>query len=225
MTGTFPRCWSCHRAESDLRLTADAIGFISLAVKGDQLDQELRYYKTDSQFPGRVKTEDGLSAVLWRWLKAHETCIAKRAGVASFPVVTTIPSTKGRMDHPLTRMVGERIGISRDRFRLLLEANPDFPESRDRDFSIERFNLLDQVEPGAPLLIIDDTFTTGSRVQSATALLKTAGAGPIGVVCIGRHFVPYQDGEYGAAAKNYLRQSRTLGWDWSYCCLCDERAF
>jgi hypothetical protein len=223
VTGTFVRCRSCNRANKDLSNTANALGFISLAVKGEQLDQELRYYKKESQFPSRAKTEDGLSAVLWRWLKTHEVCVESGAGVESFPIVTTIPSTRGRTSHPLSRMVGERIGITRDRFRPLLIANPDFPESKDRDFSPDRFKIQGSVERGVPVLIIDDTFTTGSSVQSAACLLKGQGSGPIGVVCIGRHFVVNQEGEFGIAAQDYLRQSRTLGWDWNYCNHCDER--
>lgn len=225
VAGTFTQCRACNTAHQDLPATADALGFISLAVKGEQLDQELRYYKRDSQFPSRAKTEDELSAVLWRWLKRHEACVAQGADVASFPIVTTIPSTKGRSNHPLARMVGGRIGITRERFQPLLVANPNFPESRDRDFSIERFAVLSQIVTGTPVLLIDDTFTTGSRVQSAAALLKNKGSGPIGVVCIGRHFTSNQDGEYGVAAQSYLRHSRSLGWDWNCCSRCDKRVF
>lgn len=223
IVGTFPTCWQCNSAKRTLPLTADAMSFVSLAPKGDQLDQELRFYKKESNFPGRIRTENGLAATLWRWLKIHESCVARRAGVTEFPIVTTIPSTKGRINHPLRYMVSVRVGGTAPRYRDLLIANPNYPEELDRAFSTERFLLSSQVEQRVPILIIDDTFATGSRVQSAAALLKQSGAGPIGVVCIGRHFDPNQEGEYGVAAKNYLKLSRSLTWDWNYCCLCDDR--
>ncbi len=223
IVGTYPKCRKCNEAVRTLRFTADAMSFVSLAPKGDQLDQELRYYKKESNFPGRARTEDGLAATLWRWLKQHESCVATRAGTDGFSIVTTIPSTKARLNHPLERMIGERIGSTVPRHRQLLVANPNFPAERDRDFSDERFVLSGSFESGSAILVIDDTFTTGSRVQSAAALLRKAGSGPIGVVCIGRHFDPQQSGEYGISAKSYLRQSREISWDWDFCCICDAR--
>jgi hypothetical protein len=223
VTGTWRRCRACNTAAQELPHLADAIGLVSLAPKSDQLDHELRYYKSDSTFPSRKTTESGLSAVLWRWLKTHETCVATRAGATEFPIVTTIPSTKGRRHHPLREMVQTRIGVTRDRYKSILEPNRDFPEDRDRDFSTDRFFLSQAVPLGVPVLIIDDTFTSGSRTQSAAALLKSTGSGPVGVVCIGRHFVPSQNAEYGIAAREYLRRSNALGWDWDFCSDCDAR--
>jgi hypothetical protein len=120
-------------------------------------------------------------------------------------------------------MVGKRIGITKERYQNLLAPNPDFPENAERVYAIDRFRVDQPLEVGTPVLIIDDTFTSGSRIQSAAALLKSAGSGPIGVVCIGRHFSLGLHGEYGIAARNYVERSRALGWHWDYCCLCDHR--
>ena len=54
-----------------------------------------------------------------------------------------------------------------------------------------RFDV-DRYEPTArltaePVLLIDDTWTTGANAQSAAAALKRAGAGPVAAVVIGRH--------------------------------------
>lgn len=125
IVGTYLKCRSCNTAAKTLSGRADAISFVALAVKEGQLAQELAYYKSKSAFPGRARTEDGLAAVLWRWLKDHESCLADRAGVESFPIVTVIPSTRGRVGHPLIGMVGERMGITRDRYKTLLAPNPD----------------------------------------------------------------------------------------------------
>ncbi|WP_433391079.1 hypothetical protein [Micromonospora sp. KLBMP9576] len=39
-------------------------------------------------------------------------------------------------------------------------------------------------------MIIDDTWTTGSRAQSLAHALKTAGASSVAVVVLGRHIRP-----------------------------------
>ncbi len=223
IAGTYLQCWTCNSSIRNLNSRADALSFVALAVKEGQLAQELAYYKSDVSFPSRARTEDGLAAVLWRWLKSHEACVARRAGVDNFPLVTVIPSTRGRVGHPLVSMVGERIGVTRERFKMLIAPNLEFPEDHDRQYSVDRFVLVEAPEPGIPVLIIDDTFTSGSRVQSASALLKEAGYGPIGVVCLGRHFSMSQSGEHRVAANRYFEKSRALGWGWDYCCLCDQR--
>jgi hypothetical protein len=221
--GTYARCIPCNSAKSVLPSLADSIGFVSLAVKGQQLAYELAFYKDERySFEKRLRTIAGLTAVLWRWLKLHEECVARSAGVPSFSVITSVPSTRQREDHPLSTMVREKIGVTIDRYRPLLSANPEF--SDNRDFSHQRFIVQGNIQPGTSVLIIDDTFTKGSRVQSASAALKEAGASTVGVVCIGRHFAHTQDGAFGVAAKTYLKRSTELTWSWERCCYCDNIA-
>lgn len=219
--GSYVRCIPCNSAKSALPSLADSIGFVSLAVKERQLAYELAFYKDERySFDKRLKTIAGLTAVLWRWLKFHEECVARSAGAMSFSVVTSIPSTRQREGHPLATMVREKIGITIDRYRPLLRANSEFPDNRD--FSIQRFIVEEKIQPGTSVLIIDDTFTKGSRVQSASAALKSAGASAVGVVCIGRHFAYSQEGAFGVAAKDYLKRSTGLTWNWERCCYCGE---
>lgn len=219
--GSFPRCIPCNAARSALPSVADSIGFVSLAVKQHQRAYELAFYKDERySFDKRFRPVAGLTAIFWRWLKVHEECLARSAGVPSFSAVTSIPSTRNRVGHPLATMVSEKIGVTIDRYRPLLLSNPNFPDNRD--FSIERFLVQEKVQPGASVLLIDDTFTKGSRVQSASAALKSAGAGTVGVMCIGRHFAPSQEGDFGVAAKSYLKQSEELAWNWDRCCYCED---
>jgi adenine/guanine phosphoribosyltransferase-like PRPP-binding protein len=73
------------------------------------------------------------------------------------------------------------------------------------------------------VLLIDDTWTTGGHAQSGASALRLAGAGPIAIVAIGRHFVTEVREDYADAARAYYQRSKTLDWDWSRCCLCDDR--
>jgi orotate phosphoribosyltransferase len=61
------------------------------------------------------------------------------------------------------------------------------------------------------VLLIDDTWTTGSGAQSAAAALRQAGAGPVAAVVIGRHVKrDWRENE---------RRLRALAqpFDWSSC--------
>ena len=66
---------------------------------------------------------------------------------------------------------------------------------------------------GEHVLLVDDTWTTGSNAQSAAGALKAAGAGRVGVVVIGRHVnEPYGDNE---ARLRALKRP----FDWERCAL------
>lgn len=219
IVGNWPTCISCRSARDSLPFIADAIGFVSLAVKNQQLAHELAFYKGNYEWSYRYKTIVSLTAVLWRWLKFHEQCVARSSGVEAFQIVTTIPSTRNRDNHPLPIMVGEKIGVTLDRYEQLLRPRSGAPDNRE--YLSDRFLVSRELRSSPSVLIIDDTFTRGSRVQSAATALRNAGASRVGVICIGRHFAVNQRDEFGAAAKSYYEQSQNRGWDWSRCCLCD----
>jgi hypothetical protein len=215
--GGYPRCWQCNEAIRRLSATADAVGVIALAVKGEQLAFELSSYKNSKSPVARERMTLGLAAVLWRWLASHERCIAAAAGTHSFDIVTVVPSTKGRTGlHPLQHMVGQLIGPTRDRFVDLLSASPAAAQDRVPDVGRWRSSPLQ----GESVLLIDDTWTTGSGVQSAAARLKENGASRVAIVEIGRHSSTVQTTEdYREAAKEYYRQAKAVPWSWDSCCL------
>jgi predicted phosphoribosyltransferase len=66
---------------------------------------------------------------------------------------------------------------------------------------------------GESVLLVDDTWTTGANAQSAAGALKTAGAGSVAVLVIGRHVQEsYKD---NAARLKELPRS----FDWTTCAL------
>ena len=213
----YARCWQCNEAIRQLPATANAVAFIALAVKGEQLAHELSSYKNSSHPEARHRMTMGLAAVLWRWLAGHEQCLATAAGVASFDVVTVVPSTRGRTGgHPLRRIVAEVVGPTKVRYRDLLD--PDLSVHQDRVPDMARWRAVRL--GGESVLVIDDTWTTGSGIQSAAARLMDSGAAAVGIVAIGRHFSTVQTREdYRNASKEYYRLTRHIPWSWDWCCL------
>lgn len=207
-TEGYSRCYGCAHGE----LWLDAVAPISYSVGGEQLHHALASYKRlTGDIARRLEVE--LAAVLWRYLSRHEACLARAANVPEFRLICTVPSgARARApQHPLRRIVAELVAPTRDRHELLLERSER--EVAPRRFDQEKFRARRALS-GEPVLLIDDTWTTGASAQSAAAALKTAGSGPVAAVVIGRHL-------NRAWHENDQRlRGITRPFDWSKCALC-----
>lgn len=210
-TAGFERCYACAYG----RTVLDAVAPISYSIGHEQLHHALASYK---RLDGEVARRLGaiLAAILWRFVVQHENCLAKRAGVDRFDTVTTVPSGDRARDerHPLRWIVGELVGPTRDRHRRLLRRTP--AEAPPRAFSNHKFEATQPLNPNNPILLIDDTWTTGASAQSAAAALKAAGAGTVAAIVIGRHL-----------NREWHENDRRLRgiaqpFDWSRCAICAE---
>jgi hypothetical protein len=73
--------------------------------------------------------------------------------------------------------------------------------------------------PGAAVLIVDDTWTSGSSIFDSARALRQAGASSVSALVLGRAFRPdYRDGW------RYSQHASALGFDPGFCALCDGRA-
>jgi len=210
----YSRCFQCFDSIRKLGSgTADVVSFVSLAPTGGQMAQELYTYKRSS-VPERYRLPRliGLSAGLWQWLAKHEACMAGRVGGSQFDVITTVPSTSGRIgQHPLGQLVAGVVTNSSDRYQSLLAVQRT--DLEQRECAVDRYAVTGDAHR-ASILVIDDTWTTGAHAQSASAALKQAGAISVGLLAIGRWLtVDYQNN------RAWLSVHRTMGWDWDRCCL------
>ena len=209
-TDGYERCYRCAETEGPLELAAP----ISYSVAREQLHHALAGYK---RYGGEVARRLGaeLAGVLWRFLAAHESCLTRAAGVAGFELVTTVPSGDPARDerHPLRRLVAEAVAPTRDRHeRLLIRSRADTPP---RTFDPDKFAATRRLN-GEAVLLIDDTWTTGTSAQSAAAALRHAGAGRIAGVVIGRHL-----------KREWHENDRRLRgvtrpFDWGRCAFCAD---
>jgi predicted amidophosphoribosyltransferase len=181
LTDGYSVCYTCARRESQL----DAVVPISYSVAQEQLHRALAGYKRlGGEVARRLQVE--LAAVLWRFLQAHEPCVACAAAAQRFDVVATVPSSDRARDehHPLRELVGRLSGPTRERHeRLLLRSEAPV---LDRTYDVAKYECSRPLA-GAAVLLIDDTWTTGANAHSAAAALRKAGAGRIAAVVIGRH--------------------------------------
>ena len=211
----FRLCYACNTARVAFgpRL-ADVVVPIALAVKREQLAHELWHYKYDVDANARSRLRRRLAAVLWRFLGQHEAHIAEALDVPGFGIVTTVPGTRQREDeHPLVSIVGTIVGHTRSRYEPLLTLAPDAVRE-GRAVLPTRYRATRELTDDPAVLLIDDTWTTGGRAQSAAIALRDAGAAKVAVVVIGRHF----DRAFGTG-ETYYRQARAQTFTWDRCCL------
>jgi predicted amidophosphoribosyltransferase len=210
LTDGYARCFSCSHTEQWL----EAVAPISYSVAHEQLHHALAGYKRAQQ-PVARRLQVELAAVLWRHLAAHEKCVARASGVKAerFELVTTVPSGDPQRDHlhPLPRLVGELTGPTRTRHRRLLRRSAKPVASRA--FDAEKFEPVVPLD-SEPVLLIDDTWTTGASAQSAAAALRSAGAGAVATVVIGRHV----NREWGGNDRRL--SALAMPYDWDLCPLC-----
>jgi hypothetical protein len=196
---------TCYRCGFDPRFT-DVVVPISYSENFGQLHTSLAVYKRAPPSVARpVRMQ--LAAVLWRFLTAHEACIARAAGVDHFDLVTTVPSGSAERDadHPLRSIVETIVAPTRDRFdRLLMRSSTAIAERTVDPLKYSPTRSL----AGESVLVIDDTWTTGANAQSAAGALKTTGAGQVAVLAMGRHVNPEYEGN---AAR--LRALPEFSWD------------
>jgi predicted amidophosphoribosyltransferase len=210
LTDGYARCYACAHSEQWLA----AVAPVSYSIAREQLHHALASYKRLSEEGARSLRAE-LAAVLWRHLAEHERCVAGAAGVERFPLVTTVPSGDRRRDegHPLRRIVAEVVGPTQGRHERLLQRST--LAVAPREFHPGRFEATRALH-GEPILLLDDTWTTGASAQSAAAALSAAGAGPIAAVVIGRHL----NREWHENDRRL--RGLTRPFDWSRCALCAD---
>jgi predicted amidophosphoribosyltransferase len=156
-----------------------------------------------------------LAAILWRFLRDHEACVAHAAGVDGFDLVTIVPSSNPGRDKqsPFARLTGWVEPIEARLHRTLEPTG----EVEGRDFDANRFRAITDLS-GSSVLLLDDTWATGGHAQSAAYALTAAGAQKVALVVIGRHirrdFEPVQGS--GEACGDLL-DALPAEFEWTTC--------
>jgi hypothetical protein len=178
------RCFQCRlHAESAPGLLADVVVPVGYAVKGSEFAQALWRYKSGRD--GAQAAQSALRALLLVFLHDHGACVWRSAGLPASSHVSVVPSGRGRPGpHPLAELITPYLarpaaGLAR--------AGPADPGGRDLDPA--RFRAARPL-PGAAVLLLDDTWTSGAAAQSAALALRAAGARYVAVVVLGRHVSP-----------------------------------
>jgi hypothetical protein len=179
----YRHCWPCAQARTHDG-TADLVVPLIYAIGGTQSGMLLRHYKDDPVAAVRDRHTSVLRRLLYLGLIRHEPCIARTVGL---PIAcrVTVPSLRARPGtHPFAALAVALNAVPPQ--PALIAAAPG---SAPRTVSADHFRVIDRVT-GEHVLVLDDTWTTGARAQSAALALRRAGAAAITVVILARWLAP-----------------------------------
>jgi hypothetical protein len=161
---------------------ADVVVPVAFAIKGGPHARRLWQYKS-ARVPAAAAAGQAMAirAMLLVFLRDHGPCLWRAAGGGPPTHVAVVPTARGRPGtHPLRSLVEGYLTIP----WAGLVARPGGEQDRDLDPGRFRAAPLPQI---ARVLLIDDTWTTGSSAQSAAMALRAAGATSVVTVVLGRH--------------------------------------
>jgi hypoxanthine-guanine phosphoribosyltransferase len=202
----FDRCWRCQQ-HGRIAGLADVVAPLTYAIDNTQSATLLRHYKDDPVRTVRERHSLIINWLLYLGITLHERCIA---AAARRPVSLrmVIPSLTGRAGrHPLTDIAHAMNALSG---AVALVPAPDAMCDRavNDKFVLHPDTRLD----GQHVLILDDTWTTGSNAQSAALAVRRAGAVAVSVMVIARWLSP----GYGATAE-FIKTRLQRDYDPSRC--------
>ncbi len=206
-------CHSCALTMSQVSRPTRNVVPVSLYETPGPLWQVLRYYK-DGPAAARGPLTVQVAAIIGRFTGRHLPCLARLLG-GEPTAVTTVPSTRGGQrpgSHPLQAAVLAVTGLARS-YRPLLAPGPVPAGHNQADDGTFR---LTAAVAGQRVLLIDDTFTTGARLQSAASALQLAGAAGVAALTVGRVIWPGRNGN----CRRIWEQSLATPFSFSECCLC-----
>ena len=163
----FERCYQCQQNSTVSVLP------ISMSEHNGFLHQRLRYYK-DGNTQQREQYTLELAALLVRFLKKHIECLDGKPDV-----VVTVPSP----DRDAVKSIVDKIGWLQERHISLSCTESGSNVSYSAPHSVR----------GQKVLLLDDTFTTGSSITATYRALIETGATVSLPLVIGRHFHPTFD--------------------------------
>jgi hypothetical protein len=176
------RCFQCElHWQCASGSVADLVVPVAFAIKGGPYARSLWQYKS-TRLTAAVAASHAtiLRAMLLVFLRDHGPCLWRGAGMARPSHLAVVPTARGRPGtHPLVALLHGYLACP----WVTLAARSAGEQVRDLD--PERFWVAPV--PGARVLLIDDTWTTGSSAQSAAMALRAAGASSVVTVVLGRH--------------------------------------
>lgn len=180
--GRQSRCYQCElHVQCAPGGLADVVVPVAFAVKGASHARRLWQYKSSragADAAARAAVE--LLALLLIFLREHGSCACRAAGFARPTHLAVVPSTRGRPGQaPLRALVAPYLAVP------WAELSGGLDRERTRDLDPARFRAA--AVPGARVLLLDDTWTTGASAQSAAMALRAAGARSVATVVLGRH--------------------------------------
>jgi hypothetical protein len=207
-------CWSCDSVTSQISRPCELVVPISLYEIPSQLHHVLRHYKSN-RFP-ELHDRFGaqVASLLSYFLSTNGECVEGFAG-GPWDVITTVPSSGDRGgQHPLVTAMNRVVSLREQSETLLTRGDVAIDHRTASDDGYRTIRPLD----GERILLVDDTYTSGSRAQSAASRLSLDGGEVVAIVPLGRVINP----SFNETVAEYWRRQRRIPFTFDLCCLESE---
>jgi hypothetical protein len=206
-------CFACRTVARWLGLPLAPVVPVRLCPLPGPLYAVLMGYKESPVGEARHRFTPMVRALLDDFLAVHAPCLAVAAG-GPLDLVLPVPSTTRPGGSPLAGVgglaedVGRRIEGVRWSPRALLRGRAPVGHMRP---DADAFAVPPAERPGVGgtrCLLLDDTYVSGARAQSAAAALRLAGAQAVVIVALGRVLRPDRVPAHAAFLRQAARDVR-----------------
>jgi len=202
-------CFACRSVGRRLGLPLAPVFPVRLCPLPGPLYTVLMGYKESPVSEARRRFGPMVRALLDGFLGAHAPCVAAAAGGRP-TLVLPVPSSSRPGGSPLNRVEGlapaarDRLGGAAWSPHLLARTGAPVGHMRPdaRAFAVPASSR--PALAGRRVALLDDTYVSGARAQSAAAALRRAGATSVVIVAVGRVLRP----DRSASHARFLRLSR-----------------
>jgi phosphoribosylpyrophosphate synthetase len=170
----------------------------------------LRGYKDDWSAPARRQLRAQTAALFGRFIADHGNCVREAAG-SDWDAITVVPSSRGRSgQHPLE----QALELLEWNQRIVTTLGPGPAPIDHNNAADDGYEVIRQVR-STRLPLVDDTLTSGARLQSAASALQLEGAEVVAAVVIGRFVNP----EFNEPTAQLWARLSARQFDFTTCCL------
>jgi hypothetical protein len=219
-------CFACRVVAQRLGLPLAPVFPVRLCPAPSGLYTVLMGYKESAVDDARRRFVPIVRRLLREFLTAHGRCLARALGGQPH-VVVPVPSTARPSGAPLAAIdcLGADVQRALPSTRFVpqaltrAEAHIGHMHPAAGAFAVPAGERVDLVH--RRVVLLDDTYVSGARAQSAAAALHLAGVGVVVVVTLGRLLRPDRSAVHAAFLRRHVRDAADLrGVRAVRCCRC-----
>ncbi len=225
--GRHSLCLSCSKIQ--LRLGHSLTRVIPMTLSAPRLDGRapstarssvselynvLRCYKWELPEERLLYNRVRLASLLVAYLSLHSSCIAQEFGKL-WDLIAIVPSSKGRKNtHPLQQVL-QHFELIGSKFSPIVEAGTEHLNHNMASRDGFKATIETRAIRPCKILLIDDTYVTGARAQSAASCLGNCGFNVMAIIAFTRVVNPSFSKGHG----DYWRRCYEIRPQLERCCL------
>jgi hypothetical protein len=224
-------CFACRRVGHRLGVPLVPVFPVRLCPLPSPLYAVLLGYKESPVDEARRRFAPMVGSLFGAFLGSHGTCLAAAAG-GGLEVALPVPSTARSGRAPLEEVQGlARVvcaGLPGVRWSpdVLARSSAPVGHMRPDAGAFEVPAAARGIVSGHRAMLLDDTYVSGARAQSAAAALRRAGARAVVIVALGRVLRPDRSPAHASFLRRTRIHPRATAGDATVlpCCRCVQRA-